>query len=175
MRLASSTLMMSALPSLLRALIRRSASAQLARAPVATPADGAVSAELAAPDVPVAPPADRAPQTGLDDGAAAEDEWGGEDEEPGADASDPFITGAWEAAEPLVTNLQAARAYARAQALGAEHRILLSTPAGPGSLAEALNRLLEEGLVQADFFEDGEDGPYMLYRPLEDPPIDDPS
>ena len=95
-----------------------------------------------------------------------EDEWAGAELEAlDDDGEDPFITG--EAAEPELTpaETQALREQARAEALNGEHRIHLSSPAGPGTLAEALNVLLEEGLVEAQFVETGEDAPYILYRP----------
>jgi hypothetical protein len=69
------------------------------------------------------------------------------------------------ALEPIET-LEERRRDARARGLAGEHRVHLSDAAGPGSLAEALNELLEEGRVMAEFREDGEETPYLLYRPL---------
>lgn len=127
----------------------------------------------AAPEtLPEAAPPERAPVETPSDPAAAEDcdedeDWGGDegddwtdDEEP-----DPFITGT---ALPDILpheDVEARRARARADALQGEHRVYLSNPAGPGSLAEALNLLLVEGLVEACFVDDADEGPYILYRP----------
>jgi hypothetical protein len=61
--------------------------------------------------------------------------------------------------------LERRRVESRTMALAGEHRIFLTEVAGPGSLAEALNRLVQEGLVTAEFQDDGE-ASYLLYRPL---------
>ena len=65
--------------------------------------------------------------------------------------------------------LRLRRAEARDTALAGEHRIYLADPAGPGTMAEALNALVQEGLVAARFEEDEEAGPYILYRPTGEP------
>jgi hypothetical protein len=80
---------------------------------------------------------------------------------------DPFVTGTLVSLEPApIENLAERRREARARALAGEHRIYLSEAAGPGSLAEALNILLEEGLVTAEFREDEAEGPHLHYRPV---------
>jgi hypothetical protein len=66
--------------------------------------------------------------------------------------------------------LERRRAEAVETALSGEHRIFLNDTAGPGTLAEALNRLVREGRVTAEFQdgdrEDGEAQPHILYRPV---------
>lgn len=94
-----------------------------------------------------------------------EDEWADEEVEAFDDEPDPFITGT-DAAETAEVDVQALRTAARAEALSGPHRIYFSNPAGPGTLAEALNLLLEEGLVEAQFVESDDDAPHILYRPL---------
>jgi hypothetical protein len=64
-----------------------------------------------------------------------------------------------------VEALAALRREARAQALAAERRVFLSDAGGPGSLAEALNDLVQEGRVSAEFVDDPDLGPHILYRP----------
>jgi hypothetical protein len=95
-----------------------------------------------------------------------EDEWADEEVEALGDEPDPFITEA--PADPglALIDTQALRAQSRAAALNGEHRIYLSSPAGPGTLAEALNVLLEEGLVEAHFVETEGEAPHLLYRPV---------
>jgi hypothetical protein len=95
-----------------------------------------------------------------------EDEDGGwEDEDvDDPDSPDPFISNAPIERQPDDADLAERRASARATALSGEQRIYLSMPAGPGSLAEALEQLAAEGLVTAEFV--GDDGePHILYRP----------
>ena len=92
-----------------------------------------------------------------------EDAWGEEDED--VDGPDPYILGDSAAAVEPVEPLAVQREMAKALALSGTHRLALSTPAGPGSLAEALNRLVQEGLVDATFVEAEADGPHMVYRP----------
>lgn len=58
------------------------------------------------------------------------------------------------------------RAKARADALNREHRLPLSTGAGQGRLAEALNILLDEARVEAELVDDPLNGPLMIYRPI---------
>lgn len=96
----------------------------------------------------------------------------GEDEEEDDDgdnvsAPDPFVTsqGSDEPTFLSVEEIAHARQDARAKASTGEHKIYLTDPAGPGSLAEALSLLLEEGQVAADFHDDGLDEPYILHRP----------
>ena len=57
------------------------------------------------------------------------------------------------------------RAHALAKAAKDEHRVYLDGQTGPGSMAEALNLLLEEGRVTAEFCDGADQGPYILYRP----------
>jgi hypothetical protein len=93
---------------------------------------------------------------------------GWEDEEvDDPDAPDPFITGSQAEDEADGADLAERRAAARAMALLGEQRIYLSMPAGPGSLAEALEQLAAEGLVTAEFVSEGEDAPHILYRPVD--------
>ncbi len=80
---------------------------------------------------------------------------------------DPFISLQAAPLERLAPDQVAARrAEARALALNGEHRIFLTDAAGPGTVAEALNLLVEEGRVEAEFQEDGERPPHILYRPV---------
>ena len=65
-----------------------------------------------------------------------------------------------------VEEIAAARAAAEAQALSGPHRIFPSSPAGPGSLFEALKRLEELGRVSGRFVEDPVAGPHLAYAPL---------
>lgn len=106
-----------------------------------------------------AEPAASEPEEEQDEDGGWEDE---DFEDP--DDPDPFISGA--EPEPDDADLQERRAAARATALSGEQRIYLSMPAGPGSLAEALEQLATEGLVTAEFVGDGEDAPHILYRPV---------
>ena len=94
----------------------------------------------------------------------ADEDGGWEDEEiDDPDAPDPFITALPAESEPVDADLAARRAAAREAALSGEQRIYLSMPAGPGSLAEALEKLAAEGLVTSEFIGEGE--PHILYRP----------
>lgn len=97
-----------------------------------------------------------------DEDAGWEDE---EEDDDDPDAPDPFISGAPLEEESIDVDLAQRRAAARATALSGEQRIYLSMPAGPGSLAEALEQLADEGLVKGEFVGDGEGGPHILYRP----------
>ena len=109
----------------------------------------------------------------LDPGSDDDDEVFGteeeDEEEDGVNVSapDPFVTsqGSDEPTILSVEEIAHARQDARAKASTGEHKIYLTDPAGPGSLAEALSLLLEEGQVAADFHDDGLDEPYILYRP----------
>jgi hypothetical protein len=103
--------------------------------------------------------ADHAQQEDEDEGW--EDE---EDDEP--DAPDPFISSTLIPNGTLEGDLAQRRADARANAFVGEHRIYLSMPAGPGSLAEALAGLSGEGMVDAEFVDDGQGEPHILYRPV---------
>lgn len=101
-----------------------------------------------------------------DDEPEDEDEgWEDEDDDE-LDLPDPFISSPSAQLETPDFDLEQRRADARAEALAGEHRIYLSMPAGPGSLAEALNQLSAEGRVEAEFVEDGQREPHILYRPL---------
>ena len=62
--------------------------------------------------------------------------------------------------------LAAARSRAEAEALSGPHRVFPSSPAGPGSLFEALKRLEEAGRVTSRFVDDPASGPHLAYIPL---------
>lgn len=94
-----------------------------------------------------------------------EDEWRDEEEDDPDSGPDPFISGV-ETVLELPANVEALREQARAAAVSGEHKLPLSSPAGPGSLAEALNALIAEGRVEAEFIDDPVEGPYMRYRPV---------
>jgi hypothetical protein len=96
----------------------------------------------------------------------ADEDEGWEDEDDDLDGPDPFISGVSARDEPVDLDLEARRAAARAEALEADQRIYLHTPVGPGSLAEALDQLMAEGLVQAEFVDDTDGEPHILYRPV---------
>jgi hypothetical protein len=86
---------------------------------------------------------------------------------------DPFISTEGTVIEALpLDDLGHLRAEARVLALSGEHRVLLSDVAGPGTLAEALNRLLQEGKVTAEFRDPEGEEPHIRYTPLPDPPAD---
>jgi len=166
--------MLTRLWSLLRALFRRPAPTQREtpgdlEPPPPAPAvsvEPAVAAIEPSPEVGSPAPEPSAQPLGEPSEEEDEDEWADEEaEEEPDDEPDPFITGT-AAAEAVSVDTQALRAQARAEALSGEHRIYLSSPAGPGSLAEALNLLLEEGSVEAQFVQVGDDAPYILYRPV---------
>ena len=59
------------------------------------------------------------------------------------------------------------RAAALMDALSGQHKIFVSTPAGPGSLAEALIGLLAEDRVKAELVERPDEEPYLLYTPID--------
>ncbi len=89
-----------------------------------------------------------------------------EDDDPSA--PDPFVSpdaAPIEALSPDAVSQQ--RAEAMVLALTGEHRVFLAESAGPGTLAEALNLLAQQGKVEAAFHEGGEDGPYLLYRAID--------
>ncbi|HKR87356.1 MAG TPA: hypothetical protein VJS38_04215 [Phenylobacterium sp.] len=118
---------------------------------------------VAATVEPAEPAATEPPVSEEDEEQDEDGGWEDEDfEDP--DDPDPFISGA--APEADDADLKERRAAARATALSGEQRIYLSMPAGPGSLAEALEQLATEGLVTAEFVGDGEDAPHILYRPV---------
>lgn len=80
-------------------------------------------------------------------------------------APDPFIA----ALMPTPTefsseDLEQRRAEALAAAQVGEHRISLSAVAGPGTLAEALNQLLLEGRVTAEFCDNADEESHLIYR-----------
>jgi hypothetical protein len=87
------------------------------------------------------------------------------DDEPEDELTpDPFITATRPTpAEFSSDELEQRRSEAMAAALIGEHKILLSDLAGPGTLAEALNRLLQEGRVTAQFRDDGAEEPHLIY------------
>jgi hypothetical protein len=101
-----------------------------------------------------------------DDEQEDEDEgWEDEDDDE-LELPDPFISSPPAQLETRDVNLYQRRADARADALSGEHRIYLSMPVGPGSLAEALHQLSAEGMVEAEFVDDGQREPHIHYRPL---------
>jgi hypothetical protein len=80
---------------------------------------------------------------------------------------DPFISDLGAPIEALSPDtIVQRRAEAMTLALGGDHRVFLSEAAGPGSLAEALNILAQEGKVTATFHDDETLGPYLLYTPM---------
>ncbi len=96
-----------------------------------------------------------------------EDDEAAEDED--AAEPDPFVSAERPQAETLSPEAVAERrAAALSEALAGPHRIFLSDEAGPGSLAEALKQLLDEGRVTVEFREEAEDGDaaHLLYRPV---------
>jgi hypothetical protein len=141
-------------------------------APEASPPEASPSETSAeAPPEPAQPapqPVDAAVLQASNDDLEEDEDWGGDEEDGVVDDAepDPFITGATLPDGPASADVEALRAEARAEALLGEHRVYLSSPAGPGSLAEALNLLLGEGAVEAQFVDEAEEGPYILYRPV---------
>lgn len=95
--------------------------------------------------------------------AAAEQDAGARDKDAAGDP--PKLDQSVIACGPSPAPLVELRQRARAEALGKDHRLDLATAAGPGSLAEALNALVAEGLVEAQFI-DHDETPYLLYRRL---------
>jgi len=154
---------------------------------VATPAvEPEVAPEPPAPEPPPEPslpPTPAEPTIDVGEPAGADDE---EEEEPDdlppeedfedddPSAPDPFVSpdaAPIEALSPDAVSQQ--RAEAMALALTGEHRVFLAESAGPGTLAEALNLLAQQGKVEAAFHEGEDDGPYLLYRlidPADVPP-----
>ena len=148
--------------------------------PVAAPAAGsagpAAPGEVADFTEPAPPPAaaaapsvaeiERPKVTPEVDREPEEDEPGEADEEPEDELTpDPFIAEARPApAEFSTEGLEQRRSEALATAQIGEHKIPPSGHAGPGTLAEALNRLLQEGRVTAEFCDDGNEEPHLTYR-----------
>lgn len=60
------------------------------------------------------------------------------------------------------------RSAAEREAVSGEHRIGLSDPGGPGTLAEALIRLEREGALTCELGEDEAGSPVLVYRPKAD-------
>jgi hypothetical protein len=106
-----------------------------------------------------------APPTGEDLGVDELDELLDDEDEAEEGDFDDFVAPVVPD-EVLEAQLREARADAQAQALAGPHRVLLSTPAGPGSIPEALKVLEEAGRVRSDFVEDEELGPHLLYVPV---------
>jgi hypothetical protein len=106
------------------------------------------------------PAGEDSPMLGLDALLEAEDVEAEDDEDEDVPADIPVVPD-----EVLEAQLRDARAAARVEALAGPHRVLLSMPAGPGSLPEALKFLEEAGHVQSTFVEDEELGPHLLYTP----------
>jgi hypothetical protein len=80
-------------------------------------------------------------------------------------APDPFVSpDAPPIAALSIDAVARRRAEAMAVALTGEHRVFLADSPGPGTLAEALNLLAQQGKVVAEFRDDADDGPYLLYR-----------
>ena len=127
---------------------------------------------------PPPPPLVAPPPTSLPGGEAEEadeeeepDDLTAEDESDPDDllAPDPFVSPdapLIEALSPGAIGRQRAEALVRA--LTGAHRVFLAEPAGPGTLAEALNILAREGKVAAEFHDDAEEGPYLLYRVVDE-------
>ena len=89
-----------------------------------------------------------------------------DDDETDALSDDPFISsGSPEPTFATAESIALIRRNARALALSGEHKIYLTDQAGPGSLAEALKQLLEEGAVVSEFRDGDLAQPYILYRP----------
>jgi len=111
--------------------------------------------------------AERAEAPAAADNEQEDEDGGWEDEDDDElDLPDPFINSPPAQLETLDVNLEQRRAEARAEALAGEHRIYLSMPVGPGSLAEALHQLSDQGMVEAEFVDDGQREPHIHYRPL---------
>jgi hypothetical protein len=138
--------------------------------PVAPPTSPEPEPEPAPPE-PIAqspqPTDEPALQASNDDWDEDED-WGGDEEDGVEDDEepDPFISGMPPPDNLASEDVERLRAQARTEAVQGEHHIYLSSPAGPGSLAEALNLLLGEGLVEAHFVDEAGEDPYILYRPV---------
>lgn len=169
--------MISGLWAFLRGLFRRTApSAPVAPAvpepsPQAAPEPSPPEPSPAATPEPAQPapwPVDAAALQASNEDLEEDEDWGGDEEDGVVDDAgpDPFITGATLPDGPTSADVEALRAEARAEALLGEHRVYLSSPAGPGSLAEALNLLLGEGAMEAQFVDEAEEGSYILYRPV---------
>lgn len=122
--------------------------------PAETPSAVAGAAERASTADP-SPEQQDAELAAEDDEEALDDE----DEEEGLEAT-PLPD------DVLQAQLREARAAARETALAGPHRVLLSMPAGPGSLPEALKLLEEAGRVESTFVDDAELGPHLLYVPV---------
>jgi len=108
---------------------------------------------------------------GADDEGEDDDEENSEDDETDEEddplAPDPFVSPERPTQTPLtIEALAQKRAEAQAMALCGEHKIYLSDMAGPGTLAEALNQLLQEGKVTATFQDLEGEEPHLLYRLL---------
>lgn len=109
---------------------------------------------------------------GLDALAAEDDDLEEEDQAISDDededdplAPDPFVSPIRPTEETLsAEDLAIRRAASRAAALIGEHKIYFSDTAGPGTLAEALNQLLQEGRVTAEFRDEGGEDAHLLYR-----------
>lgn len=120
------------------------------------------SAATGPPAIEIEPPR-AAPE---DNHEPEEDEPEEADEEPEDELTpDPFIAEARPVPAEFSTEaLEQRRSAALAAAQVGEHKIALSDVAGPGTLAEALNRLLQEGGVTAEFCDDGDEEPHLIYR-----------
>lgn len=167
--------MISGLWAFLRGLFRRTPPSALVAptAPEPPPQPAAEAPPETSPEAspepaqPAPQPVDAAAPHASNDDWEEDEDWGGDEEDGAADDEepDPFITGTTLPDGPASADVEALRAQARIEALLGEHRVYLSSPAGPGSLAEALNLLLGEGSVEAQFVDEAEEGPYILYRP----------
>ncbi len=121
------------------------------------------------PSVATAPPAAEIepPKASPDDNDEPEEDQLEEADDDAEDelAPDPFVA----ASRPTPTefsseDLEQRRAEALATAQIGEHKISLSGAAGPRTLAEALNRLLLEGRVIAEFCDAADGEPHLIYR-----------
>jgi hypothetical protein len=87
-----------------------------------------------------------------------------EDEDPLA--PDPFVSRTMPANDMTSAEaLALRRAEWLAIATSGEHKIYLTDPAGPGTLAEALDQLRREGQVIVEFRDDGAEPPHLRFRP----------
>jgi hypothetical protein len=136
-------------------------------AELAAPWQPSVAHEAAQQIDPPQPPT--APAVELDELLEEEDEDPAEDlenEDEDPLAPDPFVSPIRPQDDtPSAQDLAQRRAEARAAGLSGEHKIYFSDLAGPGTLAEALNQLLKEGLVTAEFREVEGDDAHLIYRP----------
>ena len=127
--------------------------------------DGASLRRTAKPDweeptVPPAPPQAPDPHDVTDDDGEDPDDIDTESEDPTLGSGETLKIDL-----PTPGELLDARSEAERLALAGPHRITPNDPAGPGSLAEALDRLEAEGRVHSEVVDENDVGFYILYRP----------